>query len=153
MNKLSMHGWLHAARENIVGWYSTGPKIRGADLDINDLMSHYCDDPVLVICEVQVYSSLLWVSSWMQAFAAVSCLHVQRLPLWNCVHCIRTMTCLLCATGNTLNCECSVTPLFCKLCTMKGLPRTHTQACVDVEPPLRCLESGACAWGALVQLR
>lgn len=48
-----------AARENIVGWYSTGPKIREADLDINHLMSSYCSsDPILVICEVQVRSLL-----------------------------------------------------------------------------------------------
>ena len=45
---------LLAARETIVGWYSTGPKLRASDLDINSLMSNYCSDPVLVICEVQV---------------------------------------------------------------------------------------------------
>lgn len=43
-----------AAREKIVGWYSTGPKIREADLDINGLISRFSDwQPVLVICEVQ----------------------------------------------------------------------------------------------------
>ncbi|CAD7705460.1 unnamed protein product [Ostreobium quekettii] len=41
------------AREAVVGWYSTGPRIREADLDINDLISRFCDNPVLVICEVQ----------------------------------------------------------------------------------------------------
>ncbi|CAD7702890.1 unnamed protein product [Ostreobium quekettii] len=41
------------AREGIVGWYSTGPRIREADLDINELISRFCDSPVLVICEVQ----------------------------------------------------------------------------------------------------
>ena len=41
------------ARERVVGWYSTGPRLREADLDINDLMSKYCDTPLLVICEVQ----------------------------------------------------------------------------------------------------
>lgn len=43
-----------AARENIIGWYSTGPKLRPADLDINELMCKYCTDPVLLICQVQV---------------------------------------------------------------------------------------------------
>ena len=38
----------------MVGWYSTGPRLREADLDITDLMSNYCDMPLLVICEVQV---------------------------------------------------------------------------------------------------
>jgi len=41
------------AREAVVGWYSTGPRIREADLDINHLISRFCDNPVLVICEVQ----------------------------------------------------------------------------------------------------
>ncbi|EFJ43408.1 26S proteasome regulatory complex [Volvox carteri f. nagariensis] len=41
------------AREKIVGWYSTGPKLREADLDINELIRQFCDHPVLVICEVQ----------------------------------------------------------------------------------------------------
>ena len=36
-----------------MGWYSTGPRLREADLDINDLVSKYCDMPLLVICEVQ----------------------------------------------------------------------------------------------------
>lgn len=44
-----------AAREKVVGWYSTGPKIREADLDINGLITRFSDwPPVLVICEVQV---------------------------------------------------------------------------------------------------
>lgn len=47
-----------AARENIVGWYSTGPRLREADLDIHALISNYCADPVFVICEVQVQSLL-----------------------------------------------------------------------------------------------
>ena len=42
-----------AAREHIVGWYSTGPRLREADLDITDLMANYCETPLLVICEVQ----------------------------------------------------------------------------------------------------
>lgn len=42
------------AKERILGWYSTGPRLREADLDINDLMSQFCDDPVLVICDIQV---------------------------------------------------------------------------------------------------
>lgn len=45
---------LDAAREKVVGWYSTGPRLREADLDITELMTNYCDTPLLVICEVQV---------------------------------------------------------------------------------------------------
>jgi len=42
-----------AAKEKIVGWYHTGPRIRQADLDITALMSNYCENPLLVICEVE----------------------------------------------------------------------------------------------------
>lgn len=43
------------AREKVVGWYSTGPKLKEADLEINALVSRFTDvgEPVLVICEVQ----------------------------------------------------------------------------------------------------
>lgn len=43
-----------AAREKVVGWYHTGPRIREADLDISALLGNYCDSPLLVICEVEV---------------------------------------------------------------------------------------------------
>ncbi|KAI9917179.1 hypothetical protein PsorP6_013035 [Peronosclerospora sorghi] len=41
------------AKERIVGFYSSGPKIRKADLDIDDLFRRYCQNPVLVICDVR----------------------------------------------------------------------------------------------------
>lgn len=50
----------HTARERAVGWYSTGPRLREADLDITELMTNYCDTPLLVICEVQVIFTLSW---------------------------------------------------------------------------------------------
>ena len=61
-----------AAREKIVGWYHTGPRIREADLDISALLGSYCDNPLLVICEVEVRSlggqgrcwSCLAVAAW-----------------------------------------------------------------------------------------
>ena len=37
----------------MIGWYSTGPKIRPADLEINELFRRYTPNPVLVIIEVQ----------------------------------------------------------------------------------------------------
>ena len=38
----------------MVGWYHTGPRIREADLDISALMASYCENPLLVITEVEV---------------------------------------------------------------------------------------------------
>lgn len=36
-----------------MGFYSSGPKIRKADLDIDALFRRYCPNPVLVICDVR----------------------------------------------------------------------------------------------------
>ncbi|KAG8651443.1 hypothetical protein MANES_07G126400v8 [Manihot esculenta] len=41
------------AREHVVGWYSTGPKLRENDLDIHGLLNDYVSNPVLVIIDVQ----------------------------------------------------------------------------------------------------
>lgn len=40
------------ARETVVGWYSTGPTIRGGDLDITELIRTYTPNPVLVLVDV-----------------------------------------------------------------------------------------------------
>ena len=40
-------------REKIVGWYSSGPKIRPHDIEINDVFRKYCPNPVFVIINVQ----------------------------------------------------------------------------------------------------
>eukprot|EP01108_Squamamoeba_japonica_P002990 TRINITY_DN2499_c0_g1_i2.p1 TRINITY_DN2499_c0_g1~~TRINITY_DN2499_c0_g1_i2.p1 ORF type:complete len:358 (+),score=189.16 TRINITY_DN2499_c0_g1_i2:59-1132(+) len=39
------------ARENVVGWYSTGPKVRTSDLEINELLRKYTPNPVLLVVE------------------------------------------------------------------------------------------------------
>lgn len=46
------------AKEKVVGWYSSGPRLRSSDLDVNQLLGNYCDTPVLVICEVQPKSDM-----------------------------------------------------------------------------------------------
>ena len=53
---------MHAAKERILGFYSTGPRLREADLDISDLLSNYAEAPLLLICEVQVSNLMLFVS-------------------------------------------------------------------------------------------
>lgn len=40
-------------REKIVGFYSTGPRIKPADLDIADLVSSYCKKPVFAIIDIR----------------------------------------------------------------------------------------------------
>jgi len=41
------------AKEKVVGWYCTGPKIRPADLEIHEVYRRYCPQPVYVIVGVQ----------------------------------------------------------------------------------------------------
>lgn len=41
------------AREKLIGWYHTGPKLRGSDLEINELFKRYTPNPLLVIIDVQ----------------------------------------------------------------------------------------------------
>lgn len=41
------------AKEHVVGWYSTGPKIKENDLEINELFRKYAANPLLVIIDVQ----------------------------------------------------------------------------------------------------
>lgn len=42
-----------AAKERLIGWYHTGPKLRASDLKINELFKRYTSDPLLVIIDVQ----------------------------------------------------------------------------------------------------
>jgi 26S proteasome regulatory subunit N8 len=47
-------------KEVIVGWYSSGPKIRPHDIEINEVFRKYCPNPVFVIIDVQekvIYSN------------------------------------------------------------------------------------------------
>merc|ERR1711870_183057 len=40
-------------KERVVGWYSTGPRIKPSDLSIHELYRKYCPEPVLVVMDVQ----------------------------------------------------------------------------------------------------
>lgn len=39
------------AREKLVGWYHTGPRLRASDQEINDLMKQFVPQPVMVIVD------------------------------------------------------------------------------------------------------
>jgi 26S proteasome regulatory subunit N8 len=41
------------ARERVIGWYSTGPKIRPNDIEIHQLLKRYTPNPAFVIIDVQ----------------------------------------------------------------------------------------------------
>uniref|UniRef100_A0A6V3RF85 MPN domain-containing protein n=1 Tax=Lotharella globosa TaxID=91324 RepID=A0A6V3RF85_9EUKA len=40
------------AREKVIGWYSTGPKIRQADIEINEVIRRYTSQPIFCIIDV-----------------------------------------------------------------------------------------------------
>ncbi|RKP03177.1 hypothetical protein CXG81DRAFT_29348 [Caulochytrium protostelioides] len=40
------------AREKIIGWYHSGPKLSASDLQINELMKRFTPNPVLVVIDV-----------------------------------------------------------------------------------------------------
>merc|ERR1719486_517097 len=40
-------------KERVVGWYSTGPKIKPSDLSIHELYRRYTPEPLLVVMDVQ----------------------------------------------------------------------------------------------------
>ncbi|KAI8389290.1 maintenance of mitochondrial structure and function-domain-containing protein [Blakeslea trispora] len=41
------------AKEKLIGWYHSGPKLRSSDLEINELFKRYTPNPVLVIIDVK----------------------------------------------------------------------------------------------------
>ena len=41
------------ARERMIGWYHTGPKLRASDQEINDLFKRFIPRPVMVIVDVR----------------------------------------------------------------------------------------------------
>ncbi|KAJ1991313.1 proteasome regulatory particle subunit [Coemansia spiralis] len=41
------------AKEKVIGWYHSGPKLRSSDLQISELFKRYTPNPVLVVVDVQ----------------------------------------------------------------------------------------------------
>ena len=45
---------LHSiARERMIGWYHSGPKLRASDLEINEVFKRFMPRPVMVIVDVR----------------------------------------------------------------------------------------------------
>lgn len=53
------------AKEKIVGFYSTGPKIRNNDLSISDLFKRFVKDPVMVIVDVRPECTVIPTSAYL----------------------------------------------------------------------------------------
>ena len=130
-----------AAREYIVGWYSTGPKLKASDLDINDLMSNYCSDPVLVITEVQVRrSSADWIFSVTRALLCHTCYFLSHV-LFSVT---RALVCYTCSQDGRALSHVHLTVL-CTSC------RTSAAGIAGIACNTLCLlmmQHQACAWAA-----
>ena len=95
-----------AAREKIVGWYSTGPRLREADLSITDLMTGFADTPLLVICEVEVSHSSLRLSATaiatqLSCWASLFCPSVMQDQTCQCI------TLAFCVVIKRLDADCA----------------------------------------------
>lgn len=55
-----MHHMFHKvnAKEKVIGWYSTGPRLRDNDIEIHEIMRRYTAAPVLVIIDVNPADNL-----------------------------------------------------------------------------------------------
>jgi proteasome lid subunit RPN8/RPN11 len=49
------------SKEKIIGWYSSGPSIKKADIDINEILRRYNTNPVFVVIRVQEHGESLGI--------------------------------------------------------------------------------------------
>jgi len=70
------------ASEKLVGWYSTGPKIRAGDLQIDALVRRYTPNPVMVIIDVK--PKALGIPT--EAYHAVEEIREGEQQTWNFKH-------------------------------------------------------------------
>lgn len=47
------------ASEKVIGWYSSGPKIKPNDIEINELFRKYTNEPVFCVIEGNVTNNKL----------------------------------------------------------------------------------------------
>jgi len=64
------------AKERIVGWYHTGPKLHPNDIAINDLLRKYCSQSVLVIIDAKMKN----IGLPTEAYRAVEEIHDDGTP-------------------------------------------------------------------------
>jgi 26S proteasome regulatory subunit N8 len=46
------------SKEKIIGWYSTGPSIKKADIDINEIIRKYNTTPIFVVVKLNEADTL-----------------------------------------------------------------------------------------------
>ena len=46
------------SKEKIIGWYSSGPSIKKADININEILRRYNTNPVFIVIKVHEADSV-----------------------------------------------------------------------------------------------
>lgn len=71
------------AREKLIGWYHSGPKLRASDLEINELFKRYTPNPLLVIIDVQPKEVGVPTDAYFAVEEIKDVCYVGKLPLKN----------------------------------------------------------------------
>lgn len=79
------------AREKLIGWYHSGPKLRASDLEINELFKRYTPNPLLVIIDVQPKEAGVPTDAY---FAVEEIKDVRASPFPSFAEYLLTVTCL-----------------------------------------------------------
>jgi 26S proteasome regulatory subunit N8 len=79
------------AREKLIGWYHSGPKLRASDLEINELFKRYTPNPLLVIIDVQPKEAGVPTDAY---FAVEEIKDVRASPFQSFAESLLTVTCL-----------------------------------------------------------
>jgi 26S proteasome regulatory subunit N8 len=79
------------AREKLIGWYHSGPKLRASDLEINELFKRYTPNPLLVIIDVQPKEAGVPTDAY---FAVEEIKDVRTCPFQSFADYLLTVTCL-----------------------------------------------------------
>lgn len=69
------------ARERMIGWYHTGPKLRASDQEINDLFKRFIARPVMVIVDVRPQTQDMPVDGYF-AVEEIKDVHSQQAPIY-----------------------------------------------------------------------
>eukprot|EP00397_Hematodinium_sp_SG-2012_P024927 GEMP01025997.1.p1 GENE.GEMP01025997.1~~GEMP01025997.1.p1 ORF type:complete len:343 (+),score=95.34 GEMP01025997.1:68-1096(+) len=65
-------------KERVVGWYSTGPKIRPSDLHIHEVFRQSCPEPIFVIIDVRMQNSQLPLDAYYSVEQATADMSFRR---------------------------------------------------------------------------
>jgi len=69
---------IFAGKEKVIGWYSTGPNVKPADLGIDRMVRRYCSNPVFLIVNVRPDNEGLPTSAYTSVEVSASGKETER---------------------------------------------------------------------------